>query len=105
FFLFILLPLLSTLFPYTTLFRSMFDLTAQVHIEMAHTHVDFHAAQLQAGEIEPRPSSAEVDRQIHGHFIVELQIHFGAGGARLRSEEHTSELQSRGQLVCRLLLE
>src|SRR5690625_6274766 len=36
---------------------------------------------------------------------VPLHRYQGASGKRLRSEEHTSELQSRGHLVCRLLLE
>src|SRR5439155_23861811 len=38
-----------------------------------------------------------------GHFAGKL-VHYGSGTASSRSEEHTSELQSRGHLVCRLLL-
>src|SRR5215510_4422807 len=38
------------------------------------------------------------------HHVVVLNLHVEGGGAA-RSEEHTSELQSRGHLVCRLLLE
>src|SRR5438034_4862411 len=36
---------------------------------------------------------------------AERQVRFGADGGRVRSEEHTSELQSHSELVCRLLLE
>src|SRR5438034_5453056 len=66
-------PPRSTLFPYTTLFRS-------------------------------RPDEATAGRPrivlgSHGHRVE------GAGRADARSEEHTSELQSHSDLVCRLLLE
>src|SRR5436305_9303507 len=62
-------PPRSTLFPYTTLFRSLLDL-------LAHHH----------------------------HQVGELVDHDHHEG-QARSEEHTSELQSRPHLVCRLLLE
>src|SRR6266481_2974806 len=68
-------PPRSTLFPYTTLFRS--DEGLQV------ADVAVHAA---------------VAQQTH-------QVERRAGARRLRSEEHTSELQSQFHLVCRLLLE
>src|SRR5437667_9849796 len=77
FFLMIRRPPRSTLFPYTTLFRS-----------------DFLAAR--AGTGLP---CAIADEVIHGGLCE----HGGVGG--LRSEEHTSELQSHHDLVCRLLLE
>src|SRR3989442_5745743 len=67
FFLMIRRPPRSTLFPYTTLFRSLVS--------------QAHAFQLQ-----------EIPAQVHARMQV-------------RSEEHTSELQSRPHLVCRLLLE
>src|SRR5437660_6059946 len=66
-------PPRSTLFPYTTLFRS-----AQ----------DAPGARLARGERDRRP-----------------QVRLGLPERLRRSEEHTSELQSRGHLVCRLLLE
>src|SRR2546422_3852805 len=69
-------PPRSTLFPYTTLFRSA-DFSAAVD---AH-----HAAPV-------------------GEAVLALPAPADARGA-LRSEEHTSELQSRLHLVCRLLLE
>src|SRR2546422_10816567 len=73
FFLMIRRPPRSTLFPYTTLFRSLADKAlkvAQLHLLESKVAVDYEAV-----------------------------------SAEDRSEEHTSELQSRLHLVCRLLLE
>src|SRR3712207_6903745 len=91
FFLMIRRPPRSTLFPYTTLFRSWRDL------------------------IRPRMLEIEERSETYGKFSCEpLERSFGTtlGTAlrrillsSLRSEEHTSELQSRQYLVCRLLLE
>src|SRR3712207_7990754 len=86
FFLMIRRPPRSTLFPYTTLFRST---AARARREGAGSRGD--------------------QRQAHDHRTG----HSDDGGSRrarlrtpaLRSEEHTSELQSRQYLVCRLLLE
>src|SRR3712207_8740015 len=83
-------PPRSTLFPYTTLFRSV--------------------------SADAPPEGPNVTRLLRGGRFVEIR---SAGGAqplgsprfrdlfavRRRSEEHTSELQSRQYLVCRLLLE
>src|SRR5256885_10827174 len=71
-------PPRSTLFPYTTLFRS-----AGCHF----AHVVFDAAQ-------------RFDRAFPDRHRIAYHAH-----ARRRSEEHTSELQSPCNLVCRLLLE
>src|SRR3712207_7143911 len=80
-------PPRSTLFPYTTLFRSspgpVQDFLAQVTIESRRHHT-------QSGVIR-QPTLRPRARLHHG------RCH--------RSEEHTSELQSRQYLVCRLLLE
>src|SRR5438477_7492817 len=76
-------PPRSTLFPYTTLFRS----SARVR------HVPAHPSQ-----IRPRGTHADSRRR-------HPQIHGLAGATDARSEEHTSELQSHVNLVCRLLLE
>src|SRR5216683_3450031 len=70
FFLMIRRPPRSTLFPYTTLFRSPHPLVGRCS------------------------TSAQLKPRLHGQ-----RTHEG------RSEEHTSELQSRSDLVCRLLLE
>src|SRR3712207_8792300 len=88
-------PPRSTLFPYTTLFRSLrlgpqrrqARPAADVHLQqLAH-----HAAGGQEQVLHRRPAAID-PRHLRG-------------AARARSEEHTSELQSRQYLVCRLLLE
>src|SRR3712207_8059663 len=81
-------PPRSTLFPYTTLFRS----DRRVHVGLAH---DAERGPEPPGDLVPVPEREGVVR------------HQGHRGARRRgrSEEHTSELQSRQYLVCRLLLE
>src|SRR3712207_7371036 len=90
-------PPRSTLFPYTTLFRSL-------------------------GELDPRTREAllvvaasreeDLTQLVAALRRLELDEHaldpaeaVGIVGIRGRSEEHTSELQSRQYLVCRLLLE
>src|SRR5205085_4238539 len=98
-------PLRSTLFPYTTLFRSGCSQgwTAGVRREKLG----------QARRRRLRPGgvggdSEEVRGSNHAS-VLDAPIRAGwdaAGpGRRLRSEEHTSELQSQSNLVCRLLLE
>src|SRR2546430_6805683 len=78
-------PPRSTLFPYTTLFRSR-------------------------GHLIPRPGHAEPGDEIEEparaspHGAGE-PLRRGRGRDETRSEEHTSELQSQSNLVCRLLLE
>src|SRR3712207_8246987 len=88
FFLMIRRPPRSTLFPYTTLFRS--------HLGMPRVDLqgDDRAAR--------RDSASEPDRAVAAQR-PHLQDPLGSDGPR--SEEHTSELQSRQYLVCRLLLE
>src|SRR3712207_7516319 len=75
-------PPRSTLFPYTTLFRS---------VDAGATIIGVNARDLQTLEIEPT-TFARLAPLI-------------PDGILRRSEEHTSELQSRQYLVCRLLLE
>src|SRR2546421_6805990 len=72
-------PPRSTLFPYTTLFRSG---VARARGRLRHSGPHAHP------DREPPASDAR-----------------GVGASGARSEEHTSELQSRSDLVCRLLLE
>src|SRR3712207_7663874 len=95
FFLMIRRPPRSTLFPYTTLFRSV-DLLAPV--EGVAVGV---AGRLDVGQGEDLARHAELPRTA-GHRGIDVVDHDGQGE---RSEEHTSELQSRQYLVCRLLLE
>src|SRR3712207_7202949 len=85
FFLMIRRPPRSTLFPYTTLFRS---------------GQDHHLARATVGPV-PHPVPAPGHRG--GHRDDEVALTDLA--LPVRSEEHTSELQSRQYLVCRLLLE
>src|SRR3989442_4184861 len=79
FFLMIRRPPRSTLFPYTTLFRSVLQINRKSWAEAEREAVAFDKAMLAVADTE--------------------------GSGSPRSEEHTSELQSRPHLVCRLLLE
>src|SRR3712207_8495196 len=90
FFLMIRRPPRSTLFPYTTLFRSRDEHPPNAGGEDGRAVRGDHA---QVGG-EPDPAGRRRRRRQRG----ERQRHE-------RSEEHTSELQSRQYLVCRLLLE
>src|SRR5690349_23477629 len=97
FFLMLRRPPRSTLFPYTTLFRSkgvedllrqkLVTLPRATTLQREAAHLDGLKGQFTAQIAEARAKESEVRLQA------------------LRSEEHTSELQSRRDLVCRLLLE
>src|SRR2546429_1484115 len=92
-------PPRSTLFPYTTLFRSKSD---AAKIQRALTAVATrHGLTEEISEGPEEVVSFYLKNGVRTHAI---QIHLGAVAAE-RSEEHTSELQSRLHLVCRLLLE
>src|SRR2546430_7344937 len=95
-------PPRSTLFPYTTLFRST-DVHDQAvdPAERAHGLRDHPLhVRLARGVSGDHPPAASVRfEQLQGPRRT-LPIH-----VRARSEEHTSELQSQSNLVCRLLLE
>src|SRR3712207_8973302 len=88
FFLMIRRPPRSTLFPYTTLFRSRLVVGQPAVARLLDAGEQEHAVV----RGEPEGGREEQDR-------------LGALQRTLRSEEHTSELQSRQYLVCRLLLE
>src|SRR2546429_6062384 len=87
FFLMIRRPPRSTLFPYTTLFRSV--------IGFFHFHGAEHAVLVKSGVAAGFPQVEAHDVRRKHQVVAALE----------RSEEHTSELQSRLHLVCRLLLE
>src|SRR5205085_11905316 len=93
FFLMIRRPPRSTLFPYTTLFRSEGDRLTRGRVLG------------EGGEL------ADVDEEDGDLHLLALELrtltHDAVGhiGVDVRSEEHTSELQSQSNLVCRLLLE
>src|SRR3712207_7646520 len=91
-------PPRSTLFPYTTLFRSRrMELRAQA-LENPKRQIDL-----------PRPFATRLGEDpglwecSFVRLVLEARLRFDL--AFQRSEEHTSELQSRQYLVCRLLLE
>src|SRR2546427_6965116 len=89
-------PPRSTLFPYTTLFRS--------HPEGSPDRVRRPNRGAKQDEPGDRPGSrvdgapAQTDGLVRPHLV-------GTTIYKMRSEEHTSELQSQSNLVCRLLLE
>src|SRR5688572_31694215 len=87
-------PPRSTLFPYTTLFRSL--------VELAHPPAPGARARGRLGRVgqEDAVEAAVGDGARVGHGQAQ-----GAFAGAHRSEEHTSELQSQSNLVCRLLLE
>src|SRR2546425_9731788 len=90
-------PPRSTLFPYTTLFRS----DAHCLFERA-SDAENHLACAEGGTLGDDRDAREVELRIDGRRQHHRSPH--AGDAE-RSEEHTSELQSLAYLVCRLLLE
>src|SRR3712207_7144252 len=83
-------PPRSTLFPYTTLFRSI-SLSS--------------AASGSSSSREARLSLSCTTSTPPRTAALTLEVRSGRGSVTSRSEEHTSELQSRQYLVCRLLLE
>src|SRR5438034_6426546 len=87
FLLLIPLPPRSTLFPYTTLFRSDVQHAGTLGEDFSHCRED-----QRRGDANARRQQGNVERRLQ-----EVGRH--------RSEEHTSELQSHSDIVCRLLLE
>src|SRR3712207_9317417 len=98
-------PPRSTLFPYTTLFRSAGALELGVEADVRGHAVALGAVlqvveDLGLGRERARPVRVRRERervQVRGHVAAAARI-----GVVARSEEHTSELQSRQYLVCRL---
>src|SRR2546427_3172524 len=93
-------PPRSTLFPYTTLFRSWGELDPR-ELEIQHLRHGVDEQRLgKAGHADDEAVAAHEQREEHLLDHVRL-----SHDELLRSEEHTSELQSQSNLVCRLLLE
>src|SRR3712207_7380998 len=98
-------PPRSTLFPYTTLFRSEHAYTSLTNptyftISNAMARRPYEALMETVGaQFEVVDTTDDNDDDVS--FLYALR----RGGRQWRSEEHTSELQSRQYLVCRLLLE
>src|SRR3712207_7198959 len=86
-------PPRSTLFPYTTLFRSF-------HTEQAIAY----GTKVVGGTSPGKGGSTHLGLPVFD-TVKEAREKTGADASVVRSEEHTSELQSRQYLVCRLLLE
>src|SRR5256885_3088685 len=80
-------PPRSTLFPYTTLFRSYLQ-------DLGITAIYFCPI-----------FESTANHRYHTHDYYRVDPILGGNAAKIRSEEHTSELQSPCNLVCRLLLE
>src|SRR3712207_7603703 len=90
-------PPRSTLFPYTTLFRSSRPLT---HAARSVICIAQASAMLMPSIFDERAASLSRVPSQSGQVVNVI-----ARSTKARSEEHTSELQSRQYLVCRLLLE
>src|SRR2546429_5742908 len=88
-------PPRSTLFPYTTLFRSLLHLRVDLR-----RRGEFNSM----GDAVFLGEAPGID-QAFGKFPFVVCQRKAEVDSRIRSEEHTSELQSRLHLVCRLLLE
>src|SRR5688572_31651570 len=91
-------PPRSTLFPYTTLFRSRGLRVTRRHHDRGHTGNGAEGVvrlDLLFHVLRRRHGAERIDESIEPMLLHQL----------LRSEEHTSELQSQSNLVCRLLLE
>src|SRR2546426_7310702 len=89
-------PPRSTLFPYTTLFRSC---CRRSRPGISSRHGGHHVAQKFSTTTLPRYSDSACGESSASDWNEK------SGASRWRSEEHTSELQSPCNLVCRLLLE
>src|SRR5258707_4572813 len=97
-------PPRSTLFPYTTLFRSQ----AALHLSpqagrgsALNSWLSSVSIALHAQHLDDLPEALVFRRDVGGVSLRRIGHRLGA--LPLRSEEHTSELQSRPYLVCRLL--
>src|SRR5690349_22365895 len=91
-------PPRSTLFPYTTLFRSRAIWSGSISFGLLNVPVKLYSA------VSRKNVSFRELRESDGSRIRHKRV-AEADGEEVRSEEHTSELQSRRDLVCRLLLE
>src|SRR3712207_7675069 len=98
-------PPRSTLFPYTTLFRSRVQVSQPVRVTISGSLARY----CEAPAIAATPHAIDAEVRVVAQVVEDRAGHdFQCGRAQckeLRSEEHTSELQSRQYLVCRLLLE
>src|SRR5690625_6352165 len=91
-------PTISTLIPYTTLFRS--------NIQKENT---FNNVGEDTELLEPSKATKSLlkdsNMKVNNPDVIKMLNESSIQPSPIRSEEHTSELQSRGHIVCRLLLE
>src|SRR3712207_8477025 len=97
-------PPRSTLFPYTTLFRSDDAMVVLSYFDPMNFAANIRCPTLVGlgleDDVVPAPTVYAIANHLGGpHEVIRLPV------SHTRSEEHTSELQSRQYLVCRLLLE
>src|SRR5438309_5520748 len=97
-------PPRSTLFPYTTLFRSSKKSRSCVYLTVAPAIHEVNLARKSSEEAVNSPHRGRGTRGVN-HDSSAGSAGATSPGGGLRSEEHTSELQSQFHLVCRLLLE
>src|SRR5687768_18113400 len=91
----------STLFPYTTLFRSRRREREAFRRQHRARKSRIATAVVERMEIETSVRARDFEQTLQAELWIDQVHRIGAD----RSEEHTSELQSRLHLVCRLLLE
>src|SRR5690606_41874438 len=97
-------PPSSTLFPYTTLFRSSQNLARTTFGQPTNPLADLNPSDIESMEILKDAAATAIYGARAANGVVLITTKRGKEG-KARSEEHTSELQSRENLVCRLLLE
>src|SRR3989475_8748234 len=107
-------PPRSTLFPYTTLFRSVGILLTDVQkrlgdeeltLKLTPAATDFLVDRGYDEHFGARPLKRAIQKYVEDPLSEKILVGEFARGDEVRSEEHTSELQSQSNLVCRLLLE
>src|SRR3712207_8003707 len=96
-------PPRSTLFPYTTLFRSDNTTDAVFMKDLEGRYVYINPAGARFLGLDPAEVQGKTDLEVFSRDTAMCIVE--SDRRVLRSEEHTSELQSRQYLVCRLLLE
>src|SRR5688572_32220951 len=98
-------PPCSALFPYTTLFRSRAWLV--VHRLTVQGVLGIDSVLMRAGDLGPISRRADLGVRLTLELVdgvMSGELSLPGRTVSLRSEEHTSELQSQSNLVCRLLL-
>src|SRR2546430_4950778 len=90
-------PPRSTLFPYTTLFRSAASFVLGEDLQLGNPARNLVTSYLNAAGIEA--GYGFFSPNVPSNYKLVFELHYA------RSEEHTTELQSQSNLVCRLLLE